>query len=60
MKILLVEDNREISDNIIRILKIKNPEFHIVQVFDGEEAIKKFFLEDFDLILLDLMLPKID
>ena len=60
MKILLVEDNKEISENISKILKIKNPDFHIIQVFDGEEAIKKFLLEDFDLILLDLMLPKID
>jgi len=60
MKILLVEDNREISENIRKILKFKNPEFKITQVFDGEEAVKKFLLEDFDIILLDLMLPKID
>jgi len=60
MDILLVEDNKEISDNIKKILKFKNPEFQITQVFDGEEAIKKFLLEKFDLILLDLMLPKID
>ena len=60
MKILLVEDNKEISDNIVRILKLKNPEIFIFQVFDGTEAIKKFLLEDFDIILLDLMLPEID
>ncbi len=60
MRILLVEDNKEISDNIVKILKFKNPEFKITQVFDGEQAIKKFLLEDFDFILLDLMLPKID
>jgi len=60
MKILLVEDNIEISDNIYKILKIKNPDFEIIQVFDGEEAIKKILTEKFDFILLDLMLPKID
>ncbi len=60
MRILLVEDSREISNNITRILKLKNPEFHIKQVFDGQEAIKKFLLEKFDIILLDLMLPEID
>jgi len=60
MKILLVEDNKEISENIVKILRLKNPEFKIIQVFDGEEAVKKFLLEDFDIILLDLMLPKID
>jgi DNA-binding response OmpR family regulator len=60
MKILLIEDNIEISDNISKILKFKNPEYKIIQAFDGEEAVKKFLLEDFDFILLDLMLPKID
>ncbi|MDQ7008841.1 MAG: response regulator transcription factor [Candidatus Gracilibacteria bacterium] len=60
MKILLVEDNIEISENISRILKIKNSDFNIIQAFDGEEAIKNFLLEDFDIILLDLMIPKID
>ena len=60
MKILLVEDNRDISDNISKILRFKNPEYKITQAFDGEEAIKKFLLEEFDFILLDLMLPKID
>jgi DNA-binding response OmpR family regulator len=34
MKILLVEDNKEISENISKILKIKNPSFRITQVFD--------------------------
>jgi DNA-binding response OmpR family regulator len=32
----------------------------ITQKFDWEEAIKSFLLEKYDLILLDLMLPKID
>ncbi len=60
MKILLVEDNKEISNNISKILRLKNPNYEIIQVFDGEEAVKKFLLEKFDFILLDLMLPKID
>ncbi len=60
MKILLIEDNKEISDNISKILRIKDRDYKITQVFDGEEAIKRFLLESFDFILLDLMLPKID
>lgn len=60
MRILLIEDNKEISDNISKILRLKNPEYKIIQAFDGEEAIKIFLTKDFDFILLDLMLPKID
>jgi len=60
MKILLVEDNKDISDNIKKVLELENSSFLITQKFDGEEAIKSFLLDKYDLILLDLMLPKID
>jgi len=60
MRILIIEDNKEISDNITQILKFKNSEFQITQTFDWEESIKTFLLWEFDIILLDLMLPKID
>jgi len=60
MKILLIEDNKNISDNIKKVLELENSSFLITQKFDWEEAIKSFLLEKYDLILLDLMLPKID
>ena len=60
MRILLIEDNKDISDNIKKVLELKNSSFLITQKFDWEEAIKSFLLEKYDLILLDLMLPKID
>jgi len=60
MKILLVEDNKDISDNIKKVLEIENSNFLITQKFDWEEAIKIFLLEKYDLVLLDIMLPKID
>lgn len=60
MKILLIEDNKNISDNIKKVLEFDNNNFFITQVFDWEEAIKSFLLNKYDLILLDLMLPKID
>jgi len=34
MKILLVEDNKDISDNIKKVLEIKNSNFLITQKFD--------------------------
>lgn len=60
MKILLVEDNEDISGNIKKVLELENANFFITQKFDWEEAIKEFLLWNYDLVLLDLMLPKID
>ncbi|MDD3145001.1 MAG: response regulator transcription factor [Candidatus Gracilibacteria bacterium] len=60
MRILLVEDNIDISDNIKKVLMSENPDYMISQSYDGEDAIKQFLLGDFNLILLDLNLPKLD
>ena len=57
-KILLIEDNREISKNIREYLEMEN--FSVTQAFDGEIGIEKATKEDYDLILLDLMLPEVD
>lgn len=57
-KILLIEDNRDISRNICEYLEL---EWHsVVQAFDGEVGIEKATKGDYDLILLDLMLPEVD
>lgn len=57
-KILIVEDNKEISENIKEYLELED--FHVTQAFDGEVWIEKATKEDYDIILLDLMLPEID
>ncbi|WP_338448362.1 response regulator transcription factor [Niallia oryzisoli] len=57
-KILLVEDDVAISD-MVRGQCIKEG-FEVVPAFDGEMALEVFANEPFDLILLDLMLPKLD
>lgn len=55
-RILLVEDDREINKLIKDHLEQEN--FKVLTAFDGEEALSLFKKEEFDLILLDLMLPK--
>lgn len=55
-RILLVEDDIEISQLIESTLVQEN--YIVKTAFDGEEAIKQFSTEKPDLILLDLMLPK--
>jgi len=57
-KILLVEDNLEISNNIKSYLELEW--FKITQAFDWEKGFDLVKTDNFDLVLLDLMLPKID
>ncbi|OAB48404.1 response regulator transcription factor [Paenibacillus antarcticus] len=55
--ILLVEDEPSISEMVMNYLKKEG--FSVVHAHDGEEALRKFTEGAFDLILLDLMLPKL-
>jgi len=57
-KILLIEDNKEISRNIKEYLELEN--FEVFQVFNGEDWMNEIKNKKYDLILLDLMLPEID
>ncbi|MCG4281851.1 response regulator YycF [Lacticaseibacillus saniviri] len=57
-KILVVDDEKPISD-IVKFNLTKEG-YDVVTAYDGEEAIAKVNSEEPDLILLDLMLPKID
>ncbi len=56
--VLIVEDEKPISD----ILKynLSKEGYAVITAFDGEEALDKALFEDPDLILLDVMLPKLD
>jgi DNA-binding response OmpR family regulator len=57
-KILIVEDEKLIAKPLA--LKLKLSSFETKTAFDGEEALEMLENEKFDLILLDLMLPKLD
>ena len=58
-KILLVEDNKQIADNIKTYLELEN-EFEVISCDDGENGLFLAKTNDYDAILLDLMLPWID
>src|SRR3972149_9874926 len=58
MRILIVEDERRLS-NIVKKGLIEDG-FAVDQAFDGEEGQYLAESEAYDLIVLDLMLPKID
>ena len=58
MKILLVEDDIEISTMLKNFLITEN--FEVITALDGERACEKFFSDNFSLVLLDLMIPKMN
>lgn len=55
--ILFIEDDPSISEMVKHYLEKENYEVHCA--FDGEEAVRYIEQQHFDLILLDLMLPKL-
>jgi len=57
-KLLVVEDDKNISSIIFENAKIENYECDVA--YDGEDGQKKALTNAYDLIVLDLMLPKID
>lgn len=58
MKILLVEDDIEISTMLKNFLITEN--FEVITALDGESACEKIFSDNFSLVLLDLMIPKMN
>lgn len=56
MKILLVEDDKKICEMVSDFLT--SEDFTVVTAMDGQTAIETFKASPFDIVLLDLMLPK--
>jgi DNA-binding response OmpR family regulator len=56
--ILLVDD----EDSVQKLLAypLERDGFRVLQARDGQEALDRFAVEDVDLVVLDLMLPKVD
>ncbi|MDY3058845.1 MAG: response regulator transcription factor [Fusobacterium sp.] len=57
-KILIIEDEKEIR-NILRVY-LNTCGYEVEEAEDGEEGINLFYAKTFDLVLLDVMLPKKD
>jgi len=55
MKILVIEDERELSADICEYLQLQN--YRCEQAFTYDEAIAKVNAYEYDCVLLDLMLP---
>ena len=56
--ILIVDDEKTIVD-VVEVYLI-NAGYNVFKAYDGKEALDKFYNENIDLIILDLMLPDIN
>jgi DNA-binding response OmpR family regulator len=58
MRVLVVEDELRLADNIATAFR-EGPGFAVDVCHDGEEALELIRAVDYDLIVLDLMIPKV-
>ena len=60
LKILVVDDNRELNDSIAEYLKQESYVSNVYKAYDGEEAWFITEQESPDVIILDLIMPRLD
>ncbi len=60
MKILIVNDEPDVRDLLVKTLAYAQPELTSVEARNGEEALRVAESERPDLMLLDLILPRKD
>jgi len=58
LKALVVDDDRAILDLVSRVLEREG--FQVDRAIDGEQALERISNSSYQLILLDLMMPKMD
>ena len=58
MRIFLVDDEKEIADLIEFYLKSDG--YEVIKCNEGKTALEKIYTENFDLAILDVMLPDVD
>ena len=58
MKILVVEDEKDLNRVITKHLKKNN--YSVDSCFDGEQALDYVLYGEYDLIITDIMMPKVD
>jgi DNA-binding response OmpR family regulator len=59
MRVLVVEDEPRLARNVARMLE-ERAGYAVDRVLDGVSALERALEQDYDLILLDLMLPGLD
>ena len=57
-KILVIEDQEDVRENIVELLELSN--YEVSSATDGKEGVKKALASPPDLILCDIMMPGMD
>lgn len=57
MRILVVEDEKDLNRVISK--RLENEGYSVDRCFDGEEALEYINMSEFDIIIMDIMMPKI-
>jgi DNA-binding NtrC family response regulator len=57
-RILIVDDEKEFADSLAERLTIRD--YEVKTVFSGEDALEKVKGYDFDVVILDVVMPGID
>ena len=55
---MIIEDERLLADSISEVLQHKG--FEVETVYDGEAGLQYAELGIYDLLILDVMMPKVD
>ena len=58
MRVLIVEDKRSLAEHLGHALEAEG--YSVAFAYDGEEALRLGMTNEFDVILLDVMLPRMD
>ncbi|WP_457564156.1 response regulator transcription factor [Caminibacter sp.] len=58
MRILLIEDDFDLHETIKDYLQMQG--FEVESAFDGEEGLSRAYEENFDLMIVDVKMPKMD
>ena len=56
-RILFADDNADLRDHVARLLR---PHWDVTAAVDGREALERATAEQFDLVLTDVMMPRLD
>ena len=59
-KILIIEDEESIRRVLVRILNEEDSNFEIHEASDGKKGLESISKDNFDLVLCDIKMPKID
>lgn len=58
VKVLIVEDDADLGNLLKQYLELNN--FHVYRVYNGQEAREQLQIEVYDILIVDVMMPKED